>query len=54
MPPLEPPIKSGQQVKEFLDVLLLPSETTIVKTEVHATRDNMEVKRNALTDHFAK
>lgn len=33
------PIKSGQQVKKFLDALQLPSEMAIVKIEAHCNRD---------------
>lgn len=48
------PIKSGQQVQEFLDALLLPSEMAVIKTGAHANRDNVEAKGNAVPGRFAK
>lgn len=48
------PIKSGQEVKEFLDALLLPSEMAVIQIEVYADRGSREVKGNTLVHHLAK
>nr|XP_059866102.1 ribonuclease H-like [Delphinus delphis] len=47
-------IKSGRQVAELLDAILLPCALAIIKISGHSKADTTEAKGNSLADQAAK
>ena len=48
------PIKSGRQVVELLDAILLPHALAIIKISGHSKADTTEAKGNSLADQATK
>ena len=47
-------IKNGRQVAELRDIILLPSELTIIKISGNLRVNTSKAKRNSLADHTTK